>query len=338
MINLEREYVRMEYQPKKRKRYRLFAPGMTAILMACCAELPINNSNQNLDSTVHIRVLRSLSSDQMQGRKTGTEGHRKAKEYLLNEINAMGVFDDIRTQDFEFTYNTYDEATDTDLPVRYTGTNLIGLIDSEDNDEGPLLVITAHYDHLGVHKGKIYNGADDNASGSAALFAIAEAFRESPPRHDVLFVWLDAEEMGLSGAEALLDAESNFEGRAVFNLNLDMISQNEKEIYLAGSYHTPALKPLIIEAAKDIDIKVSFGHDTPEEGNNDWTYQSDHGAFFERGIPFAYFGVEDHKHYHNSSDKFETIPLDFYENSVKLIVSSAQVLDRNLNKLAKIAK
>jgi Zn-dependent M28 family amino/carboxypeptidase len=252
-------------------------------------------------------------------------------DYLKTEIKALNIFDDTIESVFTFTPRSRDGKINDPLE----GSNLIGLIDTDDGNKGPVLVITAHYDHLGVRGDDIYNGADDNASGSAALFAIAESFRISPPDHDIMFVWLDAEERGLSGARAFVAQNAYFKDRPAFNLNLDMISQNETELYFAGSHHTPALRPLMEKAAKDTRLMLSFGHDRPEDGPNDWTLQSDHGAFPRVGVPFGYFGVEDHPHYHRPTDTYETIPQTFYASAVQTVINAAHIVDENLAGLAK---
>ena len=303
------------------------------ILLAACSP----NTPLNFDADKTVRILETLAADNMQGRRTGTEGNAKARAFLKQEIAKI---------DFDAAYDTTfttkprpnrDGEIAPDAPV-YEAVNVNALIDVDDNDEGPLLVITAHYDHLGVRGDKIYNGADDNASGSAALFAIAESFTNNRPDHDVLFIWFDAEEMGLQGARHFV-AEKSFGERAIFNFNLDMVSQSQVgEIYASGTYHTPALKPIAKKAAKGKGVKLSFGHDRPEDGENDWTLQSDHGPFHLAGVPFLYLGVEDHPHYHSDTDEFETIPLPFFKKSVGLIVKTAHALDENLDALAKPAK
>jgi len=288
-------------------------------------------------SDTTFRVFETLASDDMAGRKTGTEGNIKAREFLLEEAAGLNVFDTLELGRFDFERPIRNAARETIGQEALVGYNIEGLIDTDDGDTGPLLVVTAHFDHLGERDGKVYNGADDNASGSAALFAIAEHFKAAPPEHDVLIVWLDAEEMGLSGAKALLDGKSNFAGRAVFNLNLDMISQNEDELYFSGAYHTPTLKPLMTQAGEGMGLTLLFGHDAPEDGGDDWTLQSDHGVFHRRGIPFGYFGVEDHPHYHQTTDEFDTVPMEFYAKSVRTVVKAASLLDENLDEFAKAA-
>lgn len=301
------------------------------LILAACSKAP----SPVFDAPNTIRIMETLSADDMKGRRTGSDGNIKAQIFLKNEMAKLGVFD----ATYETTFKTKprpnrDGVIPPDSPI-YDAVNLHGLIDTDDNDAGPLFVITAHYDHLGERDGKIYNGADDNASGSAALFAIAQSFVDNTPKHDVLFIWLDAEEMGLQGARHYVEM-SSFGDRPIFNLNLDMISQSQVgEIYASGSYHTPALKSFVTKAAKGVDIKVLFGHDRPEDGANDWTLQSDHGVFHRAGVPFLYFGVEDHPHYHQHTDEFSTIPIPFYKSSLKLVVNTAHVLDENLESLAK---
>ena len=307
----------------------LFLP----FLLAGCSP----KTGLNFDADNSVRILETLAADNMQGRRTGTEGNAKARAFLKQEMAKI---------DFGAVYETAfttkprpnrEGEIAPDAPV-YEAVNLNALIDVDDNDEGPLLVITAHYDHLGVRGDKIYNGADDNASGAAALFAIAQSFADNPPNHDVLFIWFDAEEMGLQGARHFV-SEKSFGERALFNFNLDMVSQSSVgEIYASGTYHTPALKPIMEKAARGTGVKLSFGHDRPEDGQNDWTLQSDHGPFHLVGVPFLYLGVEDHPHYHKDTDEFKTIPLPFYRKSVGLIVKTAHALDENLKALAKPAK
>ena len=301
------------------------------ILLAACSP----QMGGAFDADNAIRIFETLSSDSMEGRRTGTDGNMRARAFLSAEIAKLDVFDSVYETDFTTAPRPGRDGKIAEDAPTYEAVNLNALIDIEDNNEGPLLVITAHYDHLGMRDGKIYNGADDNASGVAALFAVAQSFADNPPEHDVLFIWFDAEEMGLQGARHYI-SEQSFGTRPVFNLNLDMVSQNQKdEIYASGAYHTPALKPIISKASTGTGLTLLFGNDSPADGANDWTLQSDHGPFHSAGLPFLYFGVEDHPHYHAPTDTFDTIPLEFYEKSLKLIVQSAHALDETLDKLAK---
>lgn len=202
----------------------------------------------------------------------------------------------------------------------------INVIAKVDGKTDSMIVITAHYDHLGMRDSLIFNGADDDASGTAALLALADYFVKVKPNHTLVFAAFDAEEMGLQGAHAFVE-DSVMLSKVKLNINMDMISQNDSsEIYAVGTYHYPELKP-ILESIETAGLKLLFGHDTPGSGSDDWTFSSDHGPFHSKGVPFVYFGVEDHKHYHSATDEFETIPQDFYKASVQMILNAIIVFD-----------
>jgi Zn-dependent M28 family amino/carboxypeptidase len=298
-----------------------------ALIIACSPGGPAPKA----DVAMATDAMRILSADDMQGRRAGTEGNTKARLYISAQAAKLNDGDAPTEQSFSWITTRRNGETRT-----VDGTNLILTIPGK-SEEGPILEITAHFDHLGVKDDEVFNGADDNASGVGALLAILKSFRAAPPEHEVRIIWLDAEEMGLTGARHHIENQRN--NRARVNLNLDMIAQNEDgTIYMAGSHHTPALKPLVQAAAETVDIDVRFGHDRPEDGANDWTLQSDHGPFHMAGIPFVYFGVEDHPHYHQTTDEFETIPLARYHAAVQLAVNTAHILDDNLDAIAKPRK
>ena len=183
------------------------------------------------------------------------------------------------------------------------GVNVVGYIEGSSGPES-FIVITAHYDHLGVRNGEVFNGADDNGSGTAALMALAAYFAEHKPRHSIIFAALDAEEGGLRGARAFVERPPVALSQMAINLNMDMISHNDRELYVVGTHHYPFLKPFVQRVVTEVEIALPFGHDSPELGTDDWTSQSDHAPFHGNGIPFLYFGVEDHPDYHQPTDVF----------------------------------
>ena len=270
----------------------------------------------SLDTEQLIEDLRMISSDETEGRRTGTEGNKKAREYLVQRFEEEGAlpFQGSFTHEFDFTSRRGEDMT---------GINVIGQIAGNSDS---VLIITAHYDHLGMRDSLIYNGADDDASGTAALLAFIDYFNQVKPNHTLVFAAFDAEEMGLQGARALVQ-DSVFMEKVVMNINLDMIAQNDKnELYASGTYHHPQLKP-ILENIETGDVKLLFGHDRPDQGSDDWTNASDHGPFHAKDKRFIYFGVEDHEHYHQASDEFETIPQEFYKKSVQVILNAILALD-----------
>jgi Zn-dependent M28 family amino/carboxypeptidase len=199
------------------------------------------------------------------------------------------------------------------------------------------IVVSAHYDHLGVRDGKIYNGADDNASGVAALLALAEHFARRPPEHSIIFVAFDAEEMGSPGAKAFVERPPVPRASLALNVNLDMVARGDKgELYVAGTHPWPFLRPSLEAAAVNAPVTVRFGHDTPDlKGSDNWIEGSDHRVFNAAGIPFAYFGVEDHPDYHQPTDHSDKIPADFFGRSVQTLVGALTRLDRDLDAIVR---
>ena len=112
---------------------------------------------------------------------------------------------------------------------------------------------------------------------------------------------------------------------------VDMISRSGGVLWAAGAYHTPALRPVLEAVAASAPLTLRLGHDQPSapEGD-DWTTSSDHGPFHEAGIPFVYFGVEDHPDYHRSTDDIERIVPSEFEASVTTVYAAIRALDAAL--------
>ena len=300
-----------------------FSKALFLFLFTFSIACSVNNDSANklvIDTEMLVNDFRTLASDEMEGRKTGTRGNLKAREYLVKRFKEEGAqaFNGSFIHEFTFTDSKTDEVN--------TGKNVIGVVPGKTDE---VIVISAHYDHVGVKEGLIYNGADDNASGTAALIAFIDYFSQNQPEHTLVFAAFDAEEMGLQGAKAFV-GNSAFLDKVVMNINMDMIAQNTKnELYASGTYHNPELKT-ILENTDTGDVKLLFGHDRPEQGHNDWTHSSDHGPFYAKGKKFIYFGVEDHQHYHKSTDEIKTIPIKFYEKSTRLILRAVVAFDDQL--------
>lgn len=288
-----------------------------SLLTLACSE-PKTELKLNTDQL--ITDLKVISSDEMEGRLVGTEGNAKARAYIISRFEEIGVTPFGGEYAHPFTFKKRDGS-------EVEGNNVLAMITGETDS---VIVISAHYDHLGIRDSLIYNGADDDASGTAGVLALADYFNQGKTsKHTLVFAAFDAEEGGLRGARAFVE-DSVFLQKVVLNVNMDMISQNDKnEIYAAGTYHYPFLKP-ILESVETGDINMLFGHDSPDLGYDDWTFSSDHGPFHQKGIPFVYFGVEDHEHYHKATDEFETIPQEFYKKSVQLILDAVLILDKQL--------
>lgn len=282
-------------------------------------------AQSTVDSSQLMQDVQKLSADKMLGRKTGTKGNRLAQFYIENRFKEIGL---------KPLNNTYEQSFFfTDHGKRIMGTNLMAYIEGKTDS---WIVISAHYDHLGVTKDavngdSIYNGADDNASGVAGLLAMATYFKENPPRHNLLFIAFDAEEEGLQGSKAFVAHSDSLLKKIKLVINMDMISHSTKnELYACGTHQFPQLKSYLESAAKESEIKLLFGHDKPEDEHDNWVNQSDQGSFYAAGIPFIYFGVEDHPDYHQLSDEFSTITPSFFYHAVETILEATKNLDRYL--------
>ncbi len=260
-----------------------------------------------LDSAQIIQDLAFLASDSCAGRKPGTRGHLLAEEYIINRFRRAGIdsFGNWR-QPFELA----------DGGVKVSCNNLLGYVKGTTQPD-QYIVISAHYDHLGVLDGKIYHGASDNASGVACMLGLASYFSQHPHPYSLLFVAFDAEETGLNGANYFVDhLPGVLESRnMLLNLNIDMIARNDRhELFASGLYEFPVFRQVIDAVQNRTNTHLLMGHDYGHN-HDDWTNQSDHYAFFIKHIPFMYLGVEDHPDYHQPGDTFEKISkADFIEN------------------------
>lgn len=300
---------------------------------------PASAAAPAIDGARLLDDVRTLASAEFGGRRTGSAGSRKAQAFLRGRFEALGLtpFGTAFAQPFGFTHTsikglvTPGRAYRTAYPA---AVNYIGYIAGSARPER-FIVVSAHYDHLGVKGGALYPGADDNASGVAAMLAIAAWFKDHPPRHSIVFAAFDGEELGLQGARAFLAALPFPKEQLALELNLDMVSHNDNnEIYIAGARYTPALAPLVAQAAARSSVRVKLGHDRPAllaGAVEDWTGASDHGPFHDAGVPFLYFGVEDHADYHAPGDTFARINQGFFQRVAGLLVDVAATLDANVD-------
>lgn len=273
-----------------------------------------------------LEDVRTLSSDAMQGRAIESEGSASARAYILQRMRQAGLKPVGGRFEHPFT------GMVRGAPRK--GVNLLAQAPGRSRSDR-VLVISAHYDHLGIHEGKIHNGADDNASGVAALLAIAEDMQRRPPQHTVIFAFFDGEEGGMAGARAFVKGPPVPLERVALNMNLDMVARGDKgELYAAGASHYPFLRPLLEGLARRASVTLKLGHDAPPwRGQDDWTTQSDHFAFHQAKVPFVYFGVEDHPDYHQPTDDFERIPQDFFRRSAQTLIAAARAFDQSLGSL-----
>ncbi len=293
----------------------------TSVVGAGCPPLPV------LDSAGLLRDVFRLADDSMRGRRIGSPEGAKARDYLASRFDALGI-------------ETLPPGRLHPVPVtpsRRNGDidhafNVVGIIRGTVHPE-QYIVVTAHFDHLGVGRpiagDSIYNGADDNASGAAALVTLARHFRDAPSRQSIVFAAVDGEEQGSPGSRGFVAAPAVPLGQILVNVNLDMIGRNAKsEVYASGPGRYPQLRPLVEATAACSPVTLRLGHDMPAAGpGDDWTNQSDQEAFHRKGIPFVYFGVEDHADYHQPSDTPERLMPGFFVGVVRTVADFIRRFD-----------
>ncbi|HVF68018.1 MAG TPA: M28 family peptidase [Pyrinomonadaceae bacterium] len=276
-----------------------------------------------------LEDVRVLSQDAMEGRAMGTHGGVMARTLVISR------FADLKLKTFGDSYEKPFEANKDGAKVK--AANVVGYVEGSKHPDR-FVVVTAHYDHLGVRDKQIYNGADDNASGVAVLLQLAAHYARERPQNSIIFAALDGEEQGLLGARALVKWLKEERRDVALDVNMDMVGHSERgELYASGAYHTASLAPVLKLIAERAPVRLLLGHDRPEQGHDDWTNQSDQYAFHKAGIPFVYFGVEDHKDYHKPSDDFDTITQPFFVHAAETILSAVEALDSDLDSLSRPA-
>jgi hypothetical protein len=274
-----------------------------------------------LDSLQIVNDLQYLASDICEGRKPGTAGHANSVEMILNSMRKAGLD--------SFNNSLLQTFTGKSINGSTAGKNIAGWIKGTTFPQ-KYIVLTAHYDHLGKStNGDTFYGADDNASGVACLLALAKYFKQHPHPYTLIFAAFDREETGLEGAHNFVQQyrQAGTITNIKFNLNLDMIARSDNnEIFACGIKHYPSFKYVVDEVQNKINVQLLMGHDDSGQGGN-WTNQSDHSAFHERGIPFLYIGVEDHKDYHTTNDKATNINYSRYLENCNMIALMVQIVN-----------
>lgn len=302
--------------------------ALVAALGVICAAVPLGaamplRAQQVPDSVRLMRTIGVLAHDSMEGRRVGTPGSAKAQRFLVAELAKRGV-KPFAGKNFqhEFQFKGRQSADSV------TGTNLIGVIRGAKHPN-QFIVVSAHYDHLGVRHGDVFNGADDNASGSAGILEVASWFAAHKPQNSIIIALFDAEESGDQGSKAFVaSALLPPKGSVMIDINLDMVGRNVRnELYAAGTTPYPFLLPYVQRAAGTSGIKLLIGHDGAPGKGDDWTNQSDHGAFHAKHIPYLYFGEEDHPDYHKATDEMPAIMPGFYVASVRTVLDIVKQID-----------
>lgn len=292
---------------------------------------------ESITATELKQHLQIVASDEMEGRETGSQGQKKAGKYLISQYQANGISHPKPAKDF---YQTVPAAF---LNAKYNenlpdSENIWAFIEgSERPDE--ILVISAHYDHVGVKNGEVYNGADDDGSGTVALLEMAQAFARAKkdghgPKRSILFLHVTGEEHGLHGSRFYSENPLFPLKNTIADINIDMIGRRDtihantnNYIYVIGSgrLSTDLFNAVEFANKKSGNLALDYKYDDRNDPQR-FYFRSDHYNFAKHGIPSVFFFSGVHEDYHRPGDDVEKIEFDALEKRTRMIFAVAWAL------------
>ena len=275
-------------------------------------------------------LLYVYASDYFQGRETGTLGQKRAVTFLREFYQNRGIAAANGTKD----YFQPMELSIKGNPVQTE--NVVAIIEGSTLPE-EYIVISSHLDHEGVKNGEIYNGADDDGSGSVALLEVAEAFQKAVkagkgPKRSIIFLHVSGEEKGLLGSRYYTDNPLYPLVNTIANLNIDMVgrtdpkreSENDNYIYLIGSDRLSTELHEVSEAANKATVNLELDYTyNAEDDPNRFYFRSDHYNFAKNNIPVIFYFNGTHADYHKPTDTVEKIRYDLLAQRSQLVFYTA---------------
>lgn len=254
--------------------------------------------------------IKILAADSLKGREVGTEGEKMAADYIIGEFEKIGLSPS-GTDGFYQTFfvkdadNPHAQPSSDSGEDGITGYNVLGMLDNPGNN---IIVIGAHFDHLGMgdfsslHRGEqqVHNGADDNASGVAAMMHLARVLSKKELNHDIVFFGISGEEKGLWGSNYYSKNPTVDLTKVNFMINMDMVGRldESKGLAINGTGTSPIWNDLLdkvnIDSIKLIKSSSGIG-------------PSDHTSFYLQDIPVLHFFTGQHEDYHKPGDDAEKI-------------------------------
>ena len=255
-----------------------------------------------------------LASDALEGRQTGTDGEKKAANYIANRfkelgLEAKGTEGYLQPFTFKPKTNPHDEVKfDVNGDGTITGNNVIGFVDNKAENT---IIIGAHFDHLGFGgEGSLYrdsikavhNGADDNASGVSVLLNLAAKLKEKNTNNNYLFMAFSGEEMGLLGSNYFVKNPTIETKKVSYMINMDMVGRMKKDSTLA--VYGTGTSPIFKQALKSHNDNFRLVQQESGVG------PSDHTSFYLADIPVLHFFTGQHEDYHKPGDDSEKLNYD----------------------------
>ena len=271
--------------------------------------IPLTLGEKEENKIVAVRIGKQLADDLMSATgKTMEEIHQAIDDDLTpRSLELPGVTASITTYLESDSFKTQ---------------NVVAFWEGSDPElKHEIVVIGGHYDHVGARDDTtIYNGADDNASGTAGVMAVAKAFASSEvrPRRSILFMCFAGEEKGLFGARYYAGTDPLFPiEKTIAMLNLDMIGRNDTSaVIIYGGTRSPDLKEAVTRANESFKLKLDFNDDSRVGG-------SDHAPFFRKNVPYLFFHTGLHDDYHKPTDTVEKIDSEKMAQIARVVFACA---------------
>jgi hypothetical protein len=295
-------------------------------------------ATKNVDPTEYMKTISAddlkkhlyiIAADSMEGRETGSAGQKKAGKYLISQYQQNQVSFPKGASDF------YQAVPASFLNKKRNNNladseNIWAFIEGSEKPE-EVIVISAHYDHVGIENGEVYNGADDDGSGTSALLEIAQAFQTAKkaghgPKRSILFLHVTGEEHGLLGSRYYSENPLFPLANTVADVNIDMIGRRDalhadtnNYVYIIGANRLSSELDHISATMnqKYVGLDLDYRFNDPKDPNRFYE-RSDHYNFAKFGIPSVFFFNGVHADYHKKSDEADKIEYDALEKRTQL--------------------
>lgn len=290
-----------------------------------------------------------LASDKLEGRRTGEPGATKAADYIAKQFAKLKLKPGMHDANGKATYLQPFPGKAAAPDKSVTGYNVIGILDGTDKQlKNEAIVIGAHYDHLGhggdgslaVNSTDIHHGADDNASGTAAIIELARQFaKEKKNKRTIIFIAFSGEEEGLFGSKYYVNNPVFPIENTIAMINLDMVGRLKDDKLTIGGIGTASEWKELVSAKDRVTFETHNG--TPNttfsgsmniftlQLNEDGFGPSDHSSFYTKKVPVLFFFTGTHLDYHKPSDTADKINYEGEEKVINYVTSIARSIDQN---------
>jgi hypothetical protein len=307
-------------------------PPLILLLTACAGRVTTPNLGTAVADTAAIRAdIAYLASDKLEGRLTGTAGNDSAAAYIARHYKHLRLNPPYRGYLQSFTARSAAAAHAGDTTGRKTQNVVAILKGSDPTLSSKYIVVGAHLDHLGRSTqfamdpeagDAIRNGADDNASGTAAVMQLARMLSISKPKHSVIFANFSGEEEGLLGSQYFVDNPPVPLDSIVAMLNFDMVGRLKNDKLFVYGTGTAAELPALVDSA-NLRIVPALSI----QGGGDGFGSSDHSSFYAKNIPVLHFFTDNHEDYHRATDDVDKINTAGEARVVNLAFDMIKTLD-----------